>query len=168
MGKIPCLDPYRLAQRSAAQRGAAQRGAAQELRQFDHRRRIQPQQDDQKGYRQHHQPAGSGTPVVGRIPALHAGFEHEQGHHDPQIVIKPDGATQDDTAHQPPALGFDPQVVAPVVGAPLIEETAKGLGILVILGVGVLALGIYPKPLTDLMEPSIAKLAMQIASSKLL
>jgi len=34
--------------------------------------------------------------------------------------------------------------------------------------IGVLALGIYPKPLTDLMEPSIAKLAMQIASSKLL
>lgn len=31
------------------------------------------------------------------------------------------------------ALGFDPQVVAPVVGAPLIEETTKGLGILVIL-----------------------------------
>jgi NADH-quinone oxidoreductase subunit M len=29
-------------------------------------------------------------------------------------------------------------------------------------------LGIYPKPLTDLMQPSIAKLAMQIASSKLL
>lgn len=33
--------------------------------------------------------------------------------------------------------------------------------------VGVLLLGIWPKPLTDLMEPSIANLAMQIASSKL-
>ena len=33
---------------------------------------------------------------------------------------------------------------------------------------GVLLIGIWPKPLTDLMEPSIAKLAMQIASSKLL
>ena len=32
---------------------------------------------------------------------------------------------------------------------------------------GVLALGVYPKPLTDLMEPSIAQLAMQIANSKL-
>ena len=31
----------------------------------------------------------------------------------------------------------------------------------------VLALGVYPKPLTDLMEPSIAQLAMQIANSKL-
>ena len=30
-----------------------------------------------------------------------------------------------------------------------------------------LALGLYPKPLTELMEPSIAKLAMQIATSKL-
>ena len=31
----------------------------------------------------------------------------------------------------------------------------------------VLALGVYPKPLTDLMEPSIAQLAMQLANSKL-
>ena len=31
----------------------------------------------------------------------------------------------------------------------------------------VLALGVYPKPLTDLMEPSIAQLAIQIATSKL-
>ena len=33
--------------------------------------------------------------------------------------------------------------------------------------VAVLALGVYPKPLTDLMEPSIAQLAMQLANSKL-
>jgi NADH-quinone oxidoreductase subunit M len=33
--------------------------------------------------------------------------------------------------------------------------------------VGVLALGVYPKPLTDLMEPAIAQLASQIAVSKL-
>jgi NADH-quinone oxidoreductase subunit M len=31
----------------------------------------------------------------------------------------------------------------------------------------VLVLGIYPKPLTDLMEPAIANLATQIATSKL-
>jgi NADH-quinone oxidoreductase subunit M len=40
----------------------------------------------------------------------------------------------------------------------------------IVLGVfaaGVLVLGIYPKPLTDLMEPSIANLATQIATSKL-
>jgi NADH-quinone oxidoreductase subunit M len=40
----------------------------------------------------------------------------------------------------------------------------------IVLGVfaaGVLVLGIYPKPLTDLMEPAIANLATQIATSKL-
>ena len=40
--------------------------------------------------------------------------------------------------------------------------------VLGVFAVGTLVLGFYPKPLTDLMEPSIAKLAMQIASSKLL
>ncbi len=33
--------------------------------------------------------------------------------------------------------------------------------------VGVLVLGLWPKPLTDLMQPSIAQLAKQIESSKL-
>ena len=40
----------------------------------------------------------------------------------------------------------------------------------IVLGVyaaGVIALGVYPKPLTDLMEPSIAQLATQLAVSKL-
>jgi len=40
----------------------------------------------------------------------------------------------------------------------------------IVLGVfalGVLALGVYPKPLTDLMEPSIAQIASQLAASKL-
>jgi NADH-quinone oxidoreductase subunit M len=32
--------------------------------------------------------------------------------------------------------------------------------------IGVLALGVYPKPLTDLMEPAIAQIASQIAVSK--
>ncbi|HEU4773200.1 MAG TPA: proton-conducting transporter membrane subunit, partial [Lysobacter sp.] len=39
-----------------------------------------------------------------------------------------------------------------------------------VLGVyaaGVIALGVYPKPLTDLMEPSIAQLATQLAATKL-
>ncbi len=36
-----------------------------------------------------------------------------------------------------------------------------------VFAAGVLLLGVYPKPLTDLMEPSIANLAMQIAASKL-
>jgi NADH-quinone oxidoreductase subunit M len=39
--------------------------------------------------------------------------------------------------------------------------------VLTVFAAGVLALGVYPKPLTDLMEPSIAKLATQIAASKL-
>ena len=33
--------------------------------------------------------------------------------------------------------------------------------------IGVLALGVYPKPLTDLMEPAIAQLASQLAATKL-
>ena len=32
---------------------------------------------------------------------------------------------------------------------------------------GVLVIGLWPKPLTDLMEPSIAQLANQLATSKL-
>jgi NADH-quinone oxidoreductase subunit M len=39
--------------------------------------------------------------------------------------------------------------------------------VLGVFAIGVLVLGIYPKPLTDLMEPSIANLATQIATSKL-
>ena len=39
--------------------------------------------------------------------------------------------------------------------------------VLGVFAAGVLLLGVYPKPLTDLMEPSIANLAMQIAASKL-
>ena len=39
--------------------------------------------------------------------------------------------------------------------------------VLGVFAVGVLLLGVWPKPLTDLMEPSIAQLATQIATSKL-
>lgn len=39
--------------------------------------------------------------------------------------------------------------------------------VLGVFALGVLAIGIWPKPLTDLMEPSIAQLAMQLAHSKL-
>ncbi len=39
--------------------------------------------------------------------------------------------------------------------------------VLGVFALGVLAIGVYPKPLTDLMEPSIAQLAMQLATSKL-
>jgi NADH-quinone oxidoreductase subunit M len=33
---------------------------------------------------------------------------------------------------------------------------------------GTLAIGVYPKPLTDLMETSLSQLALQLANSKLL
>ena len=39
--------------------------------------------------------------------------------------------------------------------------------VLGVFAIGVLALGVYPKPLTDLMEPSIAQLASQLAATKL-
>jgi NADH-quinone oxidoreductase subunit M len=39
--------------------------------------------------------------------------------------------------------------------------------VLGVFALGVLALGLWPKPLTDLMEPSIAQLAAQLANSKL-
>lgn len=39
--------------------------------------------------------------------------------------------------------------------------------VLGVFAVGTLVLGVWPKPLTDMMEPSIANLAMQIAASKL-
>lgn len=39
--------------------------------------------------------------------------------------------------------------------------------VLAVLAVATLALGVWPKPLTDMMEPSVANLAMQIAASKL-
>ncbi|RZA19706.1 MAG: NADH-quinone oxidoreductase subunit M, partial [Lysobacteraceae bacterium] len=39
--------------------------------------------------------------------------------------------------------------------------------VLGVFAIGVLVLGLYPKPLTDLMEPSIAQLAGQLAATKL-
>ncbi|MEP6634907.1 MAG: NADH-quinone oxidoreductase subunit M, partial [Luteimonas sp.] len=39
--------------------------------------------------------------------------------------------------------------------------------VLGVFAIGVLAIGVWPKPLTDLMDPSIAHLAGQLAASKL-
>jgi len=39
--------------------------------------------------------------------------------------------------------------------------------VLGVFAIGVIVLGVYPKPLTDLMEPSIAQLAAQLAATKL-
>ncbi|MDQ3024107.1 MAG: NADH-quinone oxidoreductase subunit M, partial [bacterium] len=39
--------------------------------------------------------------------------------------------------------------------------------VLGVFAAGVLLIGVWPKPLTDLMEPSIAQLAGQLAATKL-
>ena len=51
--------------------------------------------------------------------------------------------------------------------AGLQDVNAREAFVLAAFAAGVLILGVWPKPLTDLMEPSIANLAMQIAASKL-
>lgn len=61
-------------------------------------------------------------------------------------------------------------ILGDVANAHVAELQDVSLREAVVLGgfaVCVLALGVYPKPLTDLMEPSIAQLAMQLANSKL-
>lgn len=51
--------------------------------------------------------------------------------------------------------------------AELKDINAREALVLGVFALGVLAIGVYPKPLSDLMEPSIAQLAMQLANSKL-
>jgi len=51
--------------------------------------------------------------------------------------------------------------------AELKDINAREVLVLGVFAAGTLALGLWPKPLTDLMEPSIAQLATQIATSKL-
>lgn len=51
--------------------------------------------------------------------------------------------------------------------AELTDVNRREAFVLGAFAVGVLLLGIWPKPLTDLMEPSIAQLATQVASTKL-
>ena len=47
------------------------------------------------------------------------------------------------------------------------DINAREVLVLGVFAAGTLLLGVWPKPLTDLMEPSIAQLAIQIATSKL-
>ena len=47
------------------------------------------------------------------------------------------------------------------------ELTAREAWVLGIFAVGVLAVGLYPKPLTDLMDAPIAQLVLQLSTSKL-
>jgi len=58
------------------------------------------------------------------------------------------------------------EVANPHVAA-LKDVNAREALVLGVFALGVLAIGLRPKPLTDLMEPSIAQLAAQLASSKL-
>ncbi len=51
--------------------------------------------------------------------------------------------------------------------AELKDLNGREILVLGVFAVGVLALGLTPKPLTDLMEPAITQLAMQLANSKL-
>ena len=46
-------------------------------------------------------------------------------------------------------------------------EKAREAWVLGIFAVGVLAIGLYPKPLTDLMDAPIAQLVVQLSTSKL-
>ena len=59
-------------------------------------------------------------------------------------------------------------IVALLAVAAMIACGVGGQGtVLGVFAAGVLLIGIWPKPLTDLMEPSIAQLAGQLAASKL-
>jgi len=51
--------------------------------------------------------------------------------------------------------------------AELTDINAREWIVLGVFAAFTLALGVYPKPLTDLMEPSIAQLAGQLAATKL-
>jgi NADH-quinone oxidoreductase subunit M len=51
--------------------------------------------------------------------------------------------------------------------AALTDLTAREAWVLGVFAAGVLAIGVYPKPLTDLMDAPIAQLVSQLASSKL-
>ncbi|RYZ71324.1 MAG: NADH-quinone oxidoreductase subunit M, partial [Lysobacteraceae bacterium] len=51
--------------------------------------------------------------------------------------------------------------------AELTDINGREALVLGVFAIGVLAIGLWPKPLTDLMEPAIAQLATQLVNSKL-
>jgi NADH-quinone oxidoreductase subunit M len=51
--------------------------------------------------------------------------------------------------------------------AELTEMNGREAFVLVVFALGVLALGVYPKPLTDLMDAPIAQLVTQLSATKL-
>jgi NADH-quinone oxidoreductase subunit M len=71
--------------------------------------------------------------------------------------------------------GYSLWLVKRVLWGPVANDNVAALkdingrewAVLGVFALGTLVLGVWPKPLTDLMEPSIANLVMQIAGSKL-
>jgi NADH-quinone oxidoreductase subunit M len=58
------------------------------------------------------------------------------------------------------------EIANPRVAA-LTDLNAREFIVLALLGVAVLALGVYPKPVTDLMHASVGELLQHVAQSKL-
>ncbi len=71
--------------------------------------------------------------------------------------------------------GYSLYLVKRVLWGPVANENVARLKdingrewtVLGVFAIGTLLIGVYPKPLTDLMEPTVANLVMQIATSKL-
>jgi len=51
--------------------------------------------------------------------------------------------------------------------AELTDINAREALVLGVFAIGVLAIGVYPKPLTDLMDASVTQLVTQLAATKL-
>jgi NADH-quinone oxidoreductase subunit M len=51
--------------------------------------------------------------------------------------------------------------------AELTDINAREAWVLAIFAIGVLAIGVYPKPLTDLMDASVTQLVTQLGTTKL-
>ena len=62
--------------------------------------------------------------------------------------------------------GSTPDHIRAIVAA-LKDVTPRELTFLVLLAIGVLGLGIYPKPLSDVMVPTVMQLLDHVTTSKL-
>jgi NADH-quinone oxidoreductase subunit M len=52
--------------------------------------------------------------------------------------------------------------------AQLTDLTSRETVVLTLLALAVLGMGVYPKPFTDIIDPSVAELLMHVAKGKLL
>ena len=89
------------------QGGLAQDHVLQALHQADDRLGIDAHGHHHDGGEQYHQPARGEGPVAPGVTHLHAGFAHIERHHDPQVVVEPQGAAEHYGAREPPQPGFD-------------------------------------------------------------